>query len=190
VDNDPEYRNTVKEALEEVGYEVISVPGAEEALEKANDRKLRFNMALVDMRLRDDDDIHDHSGLKLLHELPANLPVVFLSAHEDAQVIRMAYESAPGQREPDAYLFKGDGLNAIRQCVQKVSTGTLQESRPWYKERGFYYLATITIVVMLIAGFYIEFISEGTQILGVIVVGVVIEILAGLLVNFFKIGQK
>lgn len=189
VDNDASYRNTVQEALEEVGYEVVGATHVQEAIEQANERKHAFNLALVDVRLNDDDDPHDHSGLKLLHNLPNNLPVVVLTAHEDARVVRAAYQSAPGQQDPKDYLFKGDGLDAIIQCVDKVSSGASPESRPWYREPTFFYLAVFTVLLIVGAGFYLEYISEGNQVLGVIVVGVVVEILAGILLNFFKIGH-
>jgi CheY-like chemotaxis protein len=189
VDNDAEYRSTVKEALEEVGYEVVGASCALDAIEQANERRHGFNLALIDVRLNDDDDSHDHSGLKLLHDLPANLPVVILTAHEDARVVRAAYQSASGQPDPKDYLFKGDGLEAIIRCVGKVSSEVSPEARPWYKEPTFFYLAVFTVLLIVGGGFYIEFVSEGNQLLGVIVVGVVIEIFAGVLLHFLKIGH-
>jgi CheY-like chemotaxis protein len=189
VDNDTAYGLTVKEALEEVGYEVVGVSNAQDALAHVNEKGKGFDLALVDVRLNDDEDSHDHSGLKLLHDLPKNLPVVVLTAHEDGRVVRDAYLSAPDQPEPKDYLFKGDGLEVIKRCVKNISAELSPTSRPWYKEKGFYYFAAFTVILILVAGFYIAYNSQGYQILGVIGIGVVVEILAAVMLKFLKIGQ-
>ncbi len=154
-----------------------------------NSKKHGINIAIIDIRLIDDEDREDHSGLKLIRNLPSNLSVIVLTAYEDARVVRAAFRPAPGQEEPKGYLFKGDGLNAIKECVERVVSKSDPVSRPWYREPTFFYLAIVTVVLMIGGGIYIEYVSQGNQVLGVIMIGVVIDILAGLLLNFLKIGN-
>ncbi len=189
IDDDAEYRLTLREALEDAGYVVDEASLAKEAIEKTGIKKHGFDVALVDVRLHSDDDPHDHSGLKLLRDLPNDLPTIILTAHEDARVVRAAYRPAPGQSNPQDYMFKGDGIEAVLLCVANVISHSSTISKPWYKEPAFIYLAIFTILIFAGGGFYIEHVSNGGQILEIVLVGMAVDIFAGIALKFLNIGQ-
>ncbi|MBC7781939.1 MAG: response regulator [Proteobacteria bacterium] len=84
VDDDPLILVTVGDGLRRVGYEVWSAAGGQEAM--ALTQQTMPDVALVDMRMP------GMSGLELAEALldRAHLPVVFLSAYDDLELVREA----------------------------------------------------------------------------------------------------
>ncbi|GEM_PF-6396247 len=186
VDNNEAYCKTLREYLEENSYHIIEARNAEEALEKVVQEKPA--LITVDVRLVDDDDPHDHSGLRLIQRLPEEIPVIVLTAYEDAQVIRTAYETAPGKVLPKAYRFKGDGLEAIQTTIAlylpKDDEAEPKSSKPLSLRAITIWLipvAVIAIVLLIIFGE--ELIAGIVALTG----SVLAELLAG---AFTTIGRK
>jgi response regulator NasT len=84
VDDDPLILTTMRDGLERAGYDVWSAASAEEALERV--REAMPDAALVDMRMP------GMNGLELAEALLDRAPVavVFLSAHDDLELVREA----------------------------------------------------------------------------------------------------
>lgn len=184
VDNDPDYRTVLKELLEGLGCRILEASGPDDALQIVDTRPPRA--IVMDMRLQDDDDPHDTSGIKLMRALPSHIPIIVLTAYQDAQVVRDAYEATPNAPRPWAYLFKGEGAEAIRARVLEALQANSSTARPWYQEPSFIVLAVLAAVLVIGGGLYIELANEGSRILGIIVVGVLIEVIAAVLLRFFK----
>ncbi|MCI0521305.1 MAG: response regulator [Chloroflexi bacterium] len=184
VDNDPDYLDTIHDRLEQAGYQVYTAMDESSALGavEANDP----DMIVVDVRLSDEHDTRDRSGLKLLRKLPADLPSIVLTAYEDARAVRDAFEAIPGANRPKAFLFKGDGAEALLANIQLLLQNASPSAKPWYRERGFIIQALVTMG-LLAGGIYIFISSNGNSLVGVILVGVVVELLAAIIVRLLHI---
>ena len=187
VDNDQKYRALIKDTLETLGCRILEASNRDEALLSIEARSP--NLVLIDMRLVDDNDPNDRSGLKLLREIPGRIPTIVLTADPNAQVVRDAYQAIPDTPTPWAYLFKVDGLVAIRAQVQEALQAHRPSAKPWYKERTFIVVAVILGTLILGGGLYLEFKQDGPLILGILAVGVVIEVIATFVVKLFDQGK-
>lgn len=91
VENDPVARVSYASLLMEWGYEPILAMGIGIALQR-DARNLasnkRCSLALIDLRLVDDDDEQDTSGLVLAEEMKVNLHPIILSGHENQRFLK------------------------------------------------------------------------------------------------------
>lgn len=91
VENDPAARVSYQALLMEWGYEPVLAMGVGIALQKSA-RELayqkRCSLALIDLRLVDDDDDQDMTGLQLAEELKLGLHPIILSGHEDRDFLK------------------------------------------------------------------------------------------------------
>ena len=77
-EDEPEFRESLTEALEEAGYSVCAAADAGSAIELAAAGAQRFDLALLDVVLP---DVHGVELAEQLQKGQANLPVVFMSAY-------------------------------------------------------------------------------------------------------------
>ena len=78
VDNDPDFLRTRTEALRQANYRVLTVSSAAEArqvLERGG-----IDVAVIDVRLRDDDDDKDFTGLMLAKDTDHSVPKIILTS--------------------------------------------------------------------------------------------------------------
>ncbi len=129
VENDPQWRQDHVRNLKDWGYAPYAAepsPDApdpfqslwENAIAKA--RLHRCHIALVDMRLRDDDDSGDITGLKLVPELAPTVSII-VSGYGDRKTVREALKSPPDvpERAHD-FVAKEDGPNALKQVIKEM----------------------------------------------------------------------
>ena len=118
IDNVPDFLNTRKEFLEDKGYEVLPACSPEEA--KRILRTTHVDLAIIDIRLRDDKDELDRSGLELARKMDPAIPKLFLTAFpEDWQLVREALK--PDERGfPLAldFLAKREGPEVMLSAVE------------------------------------------------------------------------
>ena len=88
VDNDRIFRETRCEYLEQAGYSVIQASTVEQARAVLTDRQP--DLAIIDVRLRDDGSDNDWSGLELARDLSAVVPILLISAFREriAELVR------------------------------------------------------------------------------------------------------
>jgi 6-phosphofructokinase 1 len=120
VDNDPDFRNTLaQDVLEVEGYTVFqaaSVAAAHAILEQQ-----LIHLAIVDIRLTNDDNPHDHSGVELCAELPPTIPRLILTGYPEWDVVRNAMQNQEGgYRVADGFLFKGEGPASVLAEVGRL----------------------------------------------------------------------
>jgi CheY-like chemotaxis protein len=187
VENDADYRATLRDYLEQIGGRVLEAGNVPAALHEIKMYSPR--LILLDMRLVDDNDPHDMSGIKLMRQIPPHIPIIILTAHQDASLVRDAYEAIPHLPKPYAYLFKQEGAEAIRARVLEALQSASPSARPWYRETTFLVLASLAMILILAGGLYVEFNSQGTGLLGIIVVGVLVEVIAAFVLNLLKVGK-
>src|SRR4029077_2360975 len=112
VENDRNFRTTVKQVFELAGYQVLESSGSEGVPETvAKEEPL---VAIVDVRLRDDDDPYDSSGIQLLKLLPTEVGVLILAGHRDLRILRIE------GRKPDRIFSKGDDLTQIMDYMAET----------------------------------------------------------------------
>jgi 6-phosphofructokinase 1 len=120
VDNDPHFRHSLAEdvlALE--GYTVFQAASPQAAYALLEQHLI--HLAIVDMRLTNDDNPHDHSGIEFCAELPPTIPRLILTGHPEWDVVRNAMQpNANGYRVADGFLFKGEGPAGVLAEVQRL----------------------------------------------------------------------
>jgi len=88
VDNDPVVRSSVQQLLETRGFEVLSASSAQEA--QAILRTEPIHLALLDIRLEDDTDPNDTSGLDLAEEMDPTVARIMLTGYASYEHTRRA----------------------------------------------------------------------------------------------------
>jgi predicted nucleotide-binding protein len=118
-DNDPDFLKTRCEYLEQEGYNVITASTPIEA----RDLLLQgmVDLAVLDVRLEDDDDEKDTSGLILARELALSVPKIILTGFPSVDAAREALGSK-GNGLPLAvdFIAKSEGPKALEEAVKKA----------------------------------------------------------------------
>ena len=120
VDNDPIARELYQTLLTRWGYEVQIASDQGRALlteARHKARHFRCHLALVDMRLLDDEDKKDRSGLDLLPQLKPTESII-LSAFGDMSAVRQALL----EREARDFIGKEEGPQALREKLDQLAS--------------------------------------------------------------------
>lgn len=147
-DNDPEFLRTREEILEAQGYDVIPASGYEEA-----ERLLQstpIDLAIVDLRLRDDTDEADLSGLALIKRVAPEVPKILLTAFPSYDIARKAlkqiFDEVPFAVD---FVAKQEGVDTLLQRVALViEKYVLQEEKKRRQRR----IALMVILGLLVIG--------------------------------------
>jgi|GEM_PF-3198050 len=78
-DNDAEFLKSRAEILEKSGYPIVAVNSLDDARKKLKDN--HCDLAIIDVRLLDDNDPNDFSGLALVRELNPDISVILYSGY-------------------------------------------------------------------------------------------------------------
>jgi len=111
VDDDPLSRQFLTEAVQSLGYTVLSAQGGEEALERV--AEAHPDLVLTDLRMPGVD------GLSLCQELAnrwAELPVVVITAHGSVQTAVEAMQNGASD-----FLLKPTSPDALRLVIERVA---------------------------------------------------------------------
>ena len=98
VDDDPDVRDAITDALGDEGYRVTGARNGREALEQLRDRT-RPSLILLDMMMPEMDGWRFRMELKKEPDL-AEIPVVILSAHGNVRDAALALGAADYLRKP------------------------------------------------------------------------------------------
>ncbi len=118
VDNDPDYRETVQEFLERKGYQVLVASSLEEAITTAGQKYL--DLAIFDVRLQDDADEKDLSGLVFAKQLDDTLPKIILTAYLEVTVDLVRELLSPANGSNVSLCSKREGLESLLRAVEAV----------------------------------------------------------------------
>jgi DNA-binding NtrC family response regulator len=118
-DNDSDFLRIRAEFLEQEGYLTVLANNATEAR-----RKLELggiDLAVLDLRITDDGDERDRSGLDLAKEAARSVPTIIMTAFPTVDAVREALSSQPGGF-PAAVEFvtKKEGSEALLQAVRRA----------------------------------------------------------------------
>ncbi len=119
-DNDRDFVEARSEFLEMGGYRVLKAYAPEEAREIL-DREL-IHLAILDIRLTDDTDETDTSGLRLAQELAyRSLPKIMLTGFPSVDAIKAVLKHPPDEPPPAVdFVSKHDGPEAMLEAVDAV----------------------------------------------------------------------
>jgi len=119
VENEERFLKERKDSLEQEGYEVIPAYNPTEA-RRAFDQ-YRVDLAIIDIRLIDDTDEKDISGLMLAKETASSIPKIILTRFPTYNAVREAY--GPNLDELPAavdFVDKTEGPDALLRAVRRA----------------------------------------------------------------------
>lgn len=123
-DNDADHLRIMKEFLKGKGYAVVvatTIPKAKQALQNG-----RVDLAILDMRLSNDRDGRDISGLMLAKTVAPQIPKILLTRFPSYITVREALRPFKGGRPAVIdYVSKPDGLPAIGEVVESAVQNAL-----------------------------------------------------------------
>jgi len=126
IDNDQDLRGTWSEFLAEAGYRVLQAGGPGEARELLAGDKI--DLAIIDVRLTDDRDDCDVSGLTLAKNLAPTLPKIVLTRYPTAELAVEALAAQVGGLPPAVkFISKLKGPENLIQAVNYA----LENDRRW-----------------------------------------------------------
>lgn len=118
-DDDPDFLKTRAEFLEREGYHVIPATDPIEArrvLERGD-----IELAILDIRLQDDDDEKDVSGLTLAKEVARLTPKIILTRFPDVDAVRAALTTQSDGLPPAVdFIAKEEGSEALIRAIQRA----------------------------------------------------------------------
>jgi DNA-binding response OmpR family regulator len=126
-DNDFNFLKTRLEFLEQEGYQVFPAANpteARRALERGG-----IDVAILDIRLRDDDDEKDISGLTIAAEIARSVPKIMLTGFPSVEAVRTVLRpQEDGLASATDFIAKSEGpeelLRAVRRILRTHPRGT------------------------------------------------------------------
>jgi DNA-binding response OmpR family regulator len=120
-DNDPDFLSTCAEYLEGVGYQVYKAVSPAEA--RRVFEVTRIHLIILDLRLMNDEDQKDRSGLALAKELAWWVPKLILTRFPTYQDVREALKLDIQPLPPVVdFVDKRDGLESLREAIEQALT--------------------------------------------------------------------
>lgn len=116
-DNDPDFLKTRSEFLEDEGYKVIQAMSVKEA--RSFIKRHSVELAIIDVRLTNDDDEKDESGLKLAREIAVDLPKIMLTNFPTHSSVREALKiGRSGNPLAVNFIDKKEGPIALLKAIR------------------------------------------------------------------------
>jgi two-component system KDP operon response regulator KdpE len=124
-DNSPDYRRSLRALLELTEYDVKEASSVKEAIQILESQHI--DLLLSDLRLSEDWDAHDYSGLevaKVAREM--DVPCIIMTAFPSVDVVRMALRRDDREPLAEDFVPKAEGphalLAAVRSTLQRLPT--------------------------------------------------------------------
>lgn len=118
-DNDQGYRSSISQMLSSNGYYVQSASTAEEANRLI--RTKNIDLALIEIRLRDQDDEKDLSGLEVARNATEfSIPSIILTAFPTAELARVALRARGDSPIARDMITKMQGPEAVLDAIKKI----------------------------------------------------------------------
>ena len=118
-DNDELFLNTRKEFLENAGYQVLPCYTVVETFLTLT--KYHCDLVILDMRLTNDNDENDQTGLDVARTTAHSIPKIILTGYENYEATREALKSSIQTRSIAIdVLAKDDGPKALLQAVEEI----------------------------------------------------------------------
>jgi predicted nucleotide-binding protein/DNA-binding response OmpR family regulator len=133
-DNDPEFLITTKEFFERAGYTIILASNPEETK-----RKLEvggIDLAILDIRLENDDDDNDISGLLLAKQVARTVPKILVTSYPSYRYVREVLRPQfDGLQVAKDFVAREDGLLALLQTAEDILKSVETEEQGKFPKR-------------------------------------------------------
>lgn len=117
-DNDPDFLNTRRQFLESAGYSITLAHDESEARRQLRENT-EIDLAILDIRLIDDNDNKDLSGLDIAREEAHRTPKIILTSFSTVDGARLALKSlADGVPPAVEFVDKHDGPQALFAAIR------------------------------------------------------------------------
>ncbi len=127
-DNLAEARNSRQALLERAGYTVLMAANPQEARDILT--HTHVDLAILDLRLEDDHDEKDVSGLTLAQHTAPSVPKILLTQFPSIDSVRIALSpTATGGPAALAYVAKEEGPEALLQAVEQAFAQHVRSNR-------------------------------------------------------------
>jgi len=190
VDNAPDFLETRREFLEREGYTVVAATSPNEARDKLASENP--DLAILDIRLENDDDEKDVSGLMLAQEIGRLVPVLLLTGYSAVEYARQAlkpqldgfpaaYDFVEKEQGPAALLIAVRNTLQIAENRKRVVTESIREAEKisrWQQWRPV--AAMIALLLALGAGVSAMVFGEPSWLFGTVACAILSVVLIGL----------
>jgi ActR/RegA family two-component response regulator len=161
VDNSVEFLTTRAEYVRAAGFTVLTAATPDEARRLA--RRKHIDLAVIDLRLLNDDNPDDATGLFLAEELHPRMRVILNTGFPDVRTVLGALRRDDlGESAADNYISKADGPVALiaeirRLCAAPASGSQIRNKRSWRNIRLVFGVLTIVgVIIGIILGLFME----------------------------------
>ena len=145
-DNRAKFRETRARFLKDAGYDVVMAGSPEEA--KSHLASLKIDLAILDIRLRDDRDEMDQSGIEVARAAKGGVPIIFLTNYPAPELVDRALSRGRDQHplaeeffdkreKPEELLRAATRLLTVsreRRKAASVATGGALDNRQVVRE--------------------------------------------------------
>jgi len=118
-DNSADYRKSLLMRLKLEGYTIAEAESVEQAITALADTKP--DVALIDLRLTDDDDTNDMSGLEVAKTArDMDIPCIIITAFPSVDATRLALRSRGAEPLAVDFVAKSSGPEALLDTIRAV----------------------------------------------------------------------
>ena len=118
VDNSKQYLDELSENLSRANYSVLKC--ANEKVAKETLSKNDIDLAIVDLKLKNDADPSDKSGVDLLSYIGNQIPKILISAYPEPNIIAETLRAREGGVLAHDFIAKSLGMSTIRDSVSRT----------------------------------------------------------------------
>ncbi len=118
-DNEPDFLQTRSEFLEQNDYEVVQVTNLDQAHNALEQGVI--DLVIMDIRMVDDDDEKDVSGLEFARNMRQSIPIIMLTSYPSIEYVREALKvQLDGLPVATDFLSKQEGRQALLYSIRKA----------------------------------------------------------------------
>jgi DNA-binding NtrC family response regulator len=182
-DNDLDFLRTRAEFLEQEGYRVILAADPTEArrvLEQGG-----IDLAILDIRLLNDDDEKDTSGLTLAKEVARAVPKFILTGFPSVDAVREALQTQlDGLPAAVDFVSKQEGAEELLRVIKETLASqpmALRSKRAWVRQVSGLF-ALVALFLAIGAGIVAVVVSDPRWLLATVFLAILVVVGAGLAV--------
>ena len=129
VENDAKYAALVTQFLKSNNLDVITVSNPAEARNLINVQPI--SLAIMGIRLMNDGDVNDISGLSLAEESKSKFPIIVLSSYSSMAMVRRVLDRREtGEPVAVDFVHKSEDLEKLLESIKRILSEQQQKRKP------------------------------------------------------------